>query len=92
MNVFFVYSVFDKVAKNYNLPVFLASDDVAKRQVRAVAMDGDSMFARFPDDFKLVRLGSVDLSRGCIVPLDEPVVVCDGFKQLLTAVNDGGEL
>lgn len=85
-----MYSVFDKVAGVYNQPQFLISDEVALRHVRAIMRDAESMFALFPDDFKLVKLGSVDLDHGTVTA-DEVKTLCDGFKALL-ASNDGGKL
>lgn len=64
-----LYSVFDKKSHTFGTPFPAKSDGDAMRQV-TVAMSGDSMLARFPDDYRLDFVGVFHEDSGLLESVD----------------------
>lgn len=58
-----LYSIFDKKAVNYGIPMLFENAECAKREV-SIAMLGNSLLKRFPDDYQLVCIGEYDSATG----------------------------
>lgn len=72
-----VYSILDRVSRNYG-PLFICNtDEEACRTVRHAALYGKSNLSQFPSDFSLYRLGEFDEIVGLIFGAAVPVLVCD---------------
>lgn len=79
------YCIYDKKARSYNAPIFLANDEVAIRDLRTVVENAGSMLAKFPDDFLLCKVCEFDSATGSVVPLPpEPVFE---LRDLFVAVS-----
>lgn len=52
-----IYSVLDKKANRYATPFFASNDDVAQRMFDDVCRNEQSDLFKYPEDFRLVRLG-----------------------------------
>lgn len=67
-----MFSVFDSATNQYLEPFFAHTIEEAIRSFRVVLSKPDHPFARFPDDYTLFQLGSIDLSNGTMHPLKTP--------------------
>lgn len=73
-----LYSVRDKKASVYNIPVTFDNDAVAIRAFGdLVTRDKNSLIALHPADFQLVSLGQFDRETGEFFPIPA-TVLCDG--------------
>lgn len=61
-----MYAVYDKKAKQYDVPFFAHDDLFAQRKFIMGLRDSNSIFAHFTDDFVLMKLGEVEISTGII--------------------------
>lgn len=68
-----IYSVYDKVAKNYGQPFYVKNDDIAKRDFANFVSQPGSIVNSNSEDFSLVRVGSWDSEKGLLMPELEPV-------------------
>lgn len=62
-NTLNMFSIFDCKAKAYLQPFFSLNSDTATREFDA-AVNGESTFSKFPEDYSLFRLGSFDQVTG----------------------------
>lgn len=60
------YSVFDEKAFAFLPPWFCMTDAVALRHFTQAARDGNTDIGRFPEDYKLFRLGTFNDTSGTI--------------------------
>lgn len=61
-----LFSIYDKKALEYG-PVFVMPNKVvAVREFQKMCQDQKSNFAQFPDDYKLVKVGKMDIHNGKI--------------------------
>lgn len=67
-----IFAVYDSKAETYNTPFFMGTVNEALRAWADLANDGESQISRYPGDFTLFQLGSVDLSCGKINTLNTP--------------------
>jgi hypothetical protein len=58
------YIIFDKQAKSFNQPMFLANDAVAIRQIRNELMNPNSQISLSPQDFAIYSNGEYDTETG----------------------------
>lgn len=88
--VWFVYSLYDKVANSYSLPFFQRSDVCAVREF-AVAMANCS----YRDDIQLIHLGSYSLSTGeftsvkRVIEIDLDAYYLEHQKKVAVVQDDG---
>lgn len=72
-----VYSILDRVSREYG-PLFTCStDEEAVRTVRQAALYGKSNLSQFPKDFSLYRVGAFNPSAGVLSAVPVPVLVSD---------------
>ena len=72
-----VYSILDRVSRNYG-PLFLCStDEEAVRVVVQAVNSGESGLSDFPNDYTLYRVGAFNPSCGVLSSLPNPVLVSD---------------
>jgi len=80
MNNCFAYSILDTKSKVYNQPHFLINDAVAIRQFQMVVNDKESIISKYPEDFRLYRVGEFNLTNGKITPEVNPVEIAHGLN------------
>ena len=59
-----LYSIFDKKAGTFMQPFVDLTDGTATRQCMDLLKNTNSPFAKFPEDFTLMRIGSWDELKG----------------------------
>lgn len=69
-----VYSVYDKRAKTYALPMCFVNDDLAIRAFSCSVVDG-SMLQMCHEDYVLRNLGTFDDSNGVLYNIDPLTVI-----------------
>lgn len=70
MNTLGIYSIRDTVAGQYNQPFFYAgprADDLAKRSFATLRNDPASFICKNPNDYRLYKIGEMDMESGAIV-------------------------
>jgi len=84
MSQVFAYCILDTKAEIYNQPHFLINDAVAIRQFQVVITDPTSILSKYPEDFRLYRVGEFDMSNGKIKSEQAPVEIAHGltFKEV----------
>ncbi|QXP08134.1 MAG: nonstructural protein [Arizlama microvirus] len=80
MNKANAYSILDTKSKIYNNPHFLINDAVAIRQFGIIVNDKQSIISKYPEDFRLYRVGHFDMSTGKIISEDTPVEIAHGLN------------
>lgn len=61
-----LFSIYDKKALEYG-PVFVMPNKVvATREFQKMCQEPKSNFAQFPEDYKMVRVGKMDIKTGKI--------------------------
>ena len=79
--IYEVFAIYDKAVKNYMVPQFEQTKEVAIRNFK-VAMNRKDLFLYMqPEDFTLYRLGEYD-SKTAELKFKEPELVCDGMSVL----------
>jgi len=61
-----IYSIYDTKAEQYGNPVFMRTDNEARRSFAQVAADPTTEIGKNPEDFLLYRLGTWDNEGGNI--------------------------
>lgn len=79
-----LYSVKDAKSQIFGQIFSARHKSEAVRQLSVVANDGQSMLSRYPSDFELWCLGTMDETTGIITPAAEFIV---GVQTLKEAVN-----
>lgn len=81
-----LYSVFDAKSGAFGLPFAAFNDAVAQRTIAAAMQSGDPLFAKFPADYQLYRLGAFDDSTGQL-GAEAPTAVCNltSLKEIVHA-------
>lgn len=77
-----LYSVFDKVSKVFQFPCAVENDEAAIRGFADLAGS-----YKFFSDLELYCVGSFDMEKGVITPVDVPSLVCSGSQ--FPVVKDG---
>lgn len=70
MNTLGIYSIRDTVAGQFNQPFFYAgprADDLAKRSFATLKSDSSSFIAKNPNDYRLYKIGEMDMDSGSVV-------------------------
>ncbi|QXP08113.1 MAG: nonstructural protein [Arizlama microvirus] len=80
MNNANAYSILDTKSKIYNNPHFLINDAVAIRQFGLIVNDKESIISKYPEDFRLYRVGTFDMSTGKITSEQNPVEIAHGLN------------
>lgn len=71
-----VYTVYDKESETCMNPIAYDTDRDAKEGFQMVANDASSTIGKFPNDFKLVRIGEFDKRTGLLKALEEHETIC----------------
>jgi len=87
MNNAYAYSILDTKSKIYNNPHFLINDAVAIRQFGLIVNDKESIISKYPEDFRLYRVGEFDLKTGKIKPEENPVEIAHGLNLKAEVTN-----
>lgn len=61
-----IYSIFDKQSNQYGKPFVAINDTLARRAFDSVKQNPDSDLAKYPQDYKLCRLGDLESDTGHI--------------------------
>jgi len=80
MNDVNAYSILDTKSKIYNNPYFLINDAVAVRQFGLIVNDKESLISKYPEDFRLYRVGKFDMRTGKIITEENPVEIAHGLN------------
>lgn len=76
-----IYVVEDVKAELMRTPFFADSDASATRAFAELANDDKSEVSKYPDDFRLVRLGKIDLKSGGVLEVRETLGFASQFKR-----------
>lgn len=80
-----IYSIRDHKAECFHRPFITMNEQEALRNLYQVAMDKDTLFAHYPQDFALYYLGEFDEKDGKLNP-ENPVHVTD-ILNLISSMN-----
>ena len=72
-----LYSIYDKKSDTYMQPFVELTDGTAIRQCTDLINNGNTPFAKFPEDFMLMRIGSWDEAGGIPTADNPPEVVIE---------------
>lgn len=61
-----IYSIYDKQSEIYGRPFYAVNDILAKRTFETIANNPESDIHKYPQDYKLVKLGHFDTKSGHI--------------------------
>lgn len=80
-----IYSIYDRKAAYY-LPLFnMRGHADALRQFSEIVVNSDTPIAKYPADYDLVCLGSIDLETGSIAPTYPVETLINGLVSLQNA-------
>lgn len=66
-----LYSIYDKQHEIHG-PIFeFHNDELAKRFFKSLSDNPESQVHKYPQDYKLVQLGTIDKTEGTIIPKRE---------------------
>lgn len=85
-----VYSLLDVKAKEYGALVLAQNDEMIFRSLMDGVRSGDSLLARYPEDFHVMRLGVFDIETGQLVPENIPQLVASVREVLERGGMNGG--
>lgn len=84
-----IFATYDIQAKAF-LPMFQASTyGVAERSFSDAVNSENHQFGKYPEDYRLMHLGEIDIVTGVIEP-GNPVLVCTA-EQVLHGTQDDGK-
>ncbi len=72
-----MYSVYDLKSEFYQAPFPFHNDEDAQRGLASVFANPDSMIAKYPEDYRLFHLGTLDDNSGELIPQNPPRLVCE---------------
>lgn len=70
-----IYSLFDTKTRMFNWPFYSVNDDDCRRRCTSL-LRMENKYSEFPEDYRIVRLGTFDDSSGIIKKTDA-VPICD---------------
>lgn len=77
-----MYSIYDRKA-GYYLPIFQTrSDAEAVRHFTEIVVSSETPISKYPSDFELCQLGTIDLDSGEILPEKNSRVILNGLSAL----------
>jgi len=76
------YCVYDRKSMVYNTPYFLSNDNVALRHFDTVMQSPDSLVGRYPEDYQMFRIASMETSTGVVTPEEFPVYIISGTAMI----------
>lgn len=87
-----VYSFQDIKAQTFGNPFYAVNNQTAIRILSGVLYANDSYIARFPEDYKLYKIGEFDDSTGRLIPLEllEYITSADIVALSLSTGKDSG--
>lgn len=81
----YIYSIYDRKAAYY-LPLFqMRSHADALRQFSEIVTQSDTPISKYPADYDLVSLGSIDMENGLIQPTYPVETLINGLVSLQNA-------
>lgn len=80
-------ATWDSKAKAYRNPFFVDSVGQGVRAFATAVNSKDTEIARYPEDFSLFQLGTIDLLSGAVMPIDKPLNLglASSFKEATNA-------
>lgn len=75
--IFNVYSIFDKVAREYLSPTLDVNHDTARRNFLSALLSAQTIMNKFPSDYELYYIGDFDSETSDISSIT-PVLVARG--------------
>lgn len=81
-----VYAPFDSKLQVWMQPMFFLHPGQAERMWRELALDGQSILSKHPNDFTLFQIGEFDDATGVLTPFVPPVQ----FMTASAAISSGG--
>lgn len=72
--IYKLYSIFDLKSQTFSQPVSYVNDEVAKRVIRDMLAQNNSLYARHPEDFVLYCIGEFDDSSAQIAVSADKVI------------------
>lgn len=72
-----VYSIYDIKSAVYQQPFFAHKHGQAMRMIMEGIKQGEAMFAKYPEDFRLFAVGEWDDETGTMAELSQPDFVCE---------------
>lgn len=82
MQISNMYSVYDRKA-GYYLPIFQTRTDAeAVRHFTEAVVSSETPISKYPSDFELCHMGTIDLDTGEILPLMNARVILNGLSAL----------
>jgi len=76
-----LYSLYDVKSQFHSAPIAFIDLEDAKRGLSSMFDNPQGKHAKYPEDFKLYHLGSLDDNSGVITPIDPPFYICE-LKEL----------
>lgn len=70
-----IYSLMDLKLREYGPPLVANNDEAMKRAIRDGIPGSRTTMEKYPSDFNLMLLGSMDMDTGLIVPEEVPTLV-----------------
>lgn len=77
-----IYSIFDTKAQLFLDFWKSTNSDTAMREF-AVAVNGEGIIARFPEDYVLFEIGEFIYKEGKLVPFDPTTSICKGISLVM---------
>lgn len=71
-----MFSLFDVKAGAFAQPFYSVNAGMAQRNVAAAMESGEAIFAKFPEDFQLFRVGTFNDLTGLVEAVTPPHCVC----------------
>jgi len=72
-----LYSVYDLKSEFYQIPYPFLNDEDAKRGMASVFENPDSMLAKYPADYRLFHIGTLDDNSG-VLTAESPIrLICE---------------
>ena len=72
-----LYSIYDKKSETYMQPFVELTDGTATRQCMDLLLNTNAPFAKYPEDFTLMRIGSWDEIAGMPTADNPPEVIVE---------------
>lgn len=82
-----LYGIYDKKGEAFKFFFAADNDDVARRPVYDILSLGDNEFVKFPDDFAVYKLASLNIRTGAVYSKDMKNIVFE-VRSLFQLAND----
>lgn len=88
-----LYAIYDEAIQQYGFPISFRTQQEACREIVEVLYHKDNMLAKYPDQFKLYKLGTMNTETGWIecLPRAEFVIGLRELSQVVYGIEEGEE-